>query len=224
MLVRIEGVLTKEELARISARLAAARFIEGGATAGREAARVKENLQLDPASADAQELGALVSTALARSGAFGMSAFPRRMSKPMFSRYLPGMVYGRHLDNAVMYHPEPVRSDLALTLFLNDPGSYEGGELMIHDGILGQQKVKLAAGSAILYPAWSIHEVGRVTAGQRDAAVLWVQSMVRSVEQRRILFEMAMALQALRARHPDAPELTVLSAAHQNLLRLWAEA
>lgn len=223
MLVRIEGVLTKEELRQISGRLEKADFVAGSSTAGKVAAPVKENLQLDTASSDAAELGSLVSAALARSGAFGMAALPRRMSKPLFSRYALGMAYGRHLDNAVMYQPEPVRSDLALTLFLSDPGSYEGGELLIHDGILGQQKIKLAAGSAILYPAWSVHEVCRLTAGQRDAAVVWIQSMVRSVEQRRILFEMGMALQALRARQPDAPEFTVLSAAHQNLLRMWAE-
>lgn len=224
MLVRIEGVLTRDELARIAGRLATAPFVEGGGTAGKVAAGVKENLQIDPASSESAELGSLVSSALARSGAFGMAALPRRMTRPLFSRYTVGMAYGRHLDNAVMYQPEPVRSDLALTLFLSEPGSYEGGELLIHDGILGQQKVKLAAGNAILYPAWSVHEVSRLTAGHRDAAVVWIQSMVRSVEQRRILFEMGMALQALRARQPDAPEFTVLSAAHQNLLRMWAEA
>lgn len=223
MLVRIEGVLTKEELARISGRLATAAFVEGGSTAGKVAAGVKDNLQIDPDSPASAELGSLVGAALGRSGAFGMAALPRRMTRPLFSRYQAGMAYGRHLDNAVMYHPEPVRSDLALTLFLSDPDAYEGGELLIHDGILGQQKVKLAAGSAILYPAWSLHEVARVSAGHRDAAIVWVQSMVRSVEQRRILFEMGMALQALRARQPDAPEFTVLSAAHQNLLRMWAE-
>jgi PKHD-type hydroxylase len=115
-----------------------------------------------------------------------------------------------------------VRTDLSCTLFLADPGSYDGGELVIQD-LLGAQRIKLAAGDAVLYPGNRLHEVTPVTRGERLASFLWIESMVRSEEQRQLLFDMDMALLKLRQRHGESSETLRLSDTYHRLLRLWAD-
>ena len=118
---------------------------------------------------------------------------------------------------------EWVRSDLSCTVFLSEPDSYDGGELVVHD-TYGQHTVKLPAGHAVLYPGTSLHEVRPVTRGVRWASFFWVQSLVRSDEQRRLLFDMDMNLLRLRTQHGESPETTALTGTYHNLLRLWADA
>ena len=118
--------------------------------------------------------------------------------------------------------PERVRTDLSSTLFLSDPDSYDGGELVIQD-TYGVQQVKLAAGDLVLYPGTSLHKVNPVTRGQRYAAFFWTQSLVREDSQRALLFEMDNAIQQLTADVPDHPSLLQLTGTYHNLLRRWAE-
>ena len=133
------------------------------------------------------------------------------------------MEYGSHVDNAIMWGQTALRSDIALTVFLTDPKDYDGGELMIEDSTFGVHRVKLPAGEGFLYPANTLHRVAPVTRGHRDAAVTWIQSLVRGVEQRRILFDLERIAAGLRSRAPDAAEAGTLSSVYHSLLRLWAE-
>src|SRR3546814_3109552 len=76
---------------------------------------------------------AMVTQALAANRFFTMAAMPRMMRPILFSRCLAGMGYGPHIDNALMGEAPQTRIDLAFTLFLSDPESYEGGELEIDE-------------------------------------------------------------------------------------------
>jgi PKHD-type hydroxylase len=209
----IRKVLSSEQLSTIHARLAAAKWVDGLQTAGAAAARVKRNLQLEPGSQDASELGELVKKALLGNDKFPPLALPRRLTPPLFSRYDPGMEYGAHTDDAVRSR-DGLRTDLAGTLFLSEPESYDGGELIVNNS-----SIKPAAGDLVLYPATTVHRVAPVTRGARLAAVFWVQSLIRSQEQRELL----LALHGAIARLGDHPVAVSVEAVQQNLLRMWAE-
>jgi len=208
----IRKLLSPELLAQITARLAQAKWVDGLLTAGPTAARVKRNLQLE-AGPDAQELAELVKKTLLANDKFGPLALPRRLTPAMFSRYENGMEYGAHTDDAVRSR-DGIRTDLAATLFLSEPASYDGGELVVNSSA-----VKPAAGDLVLYPATTVHRVAPVTRGVRLAAVFWVQSLVRSQEQRELLT----ALHSAIARLGDHPASVSFEAVEQNLLRMWAE-
>ncbi len=227
MLIHIQNVLGPEDLQQIRAELAQASWLEGRATAGAQALQVKNNQQLPQDSTVSQRLQARVLQAINRHATFFSAALPRKIFNPLFNRYGGEHDhYGAHIDAAVMHsrHPDQyVRSDVSCTLFLTDPDDYEGGELTIHD-TYGQQQVKLPAGDMVLYPGTSLHEVRPVTRGFRLACFFWVQSMVRSDEQRRLLYELDMNLLRLRQQHGDGPETTALTGTYHNLLRMWADA
>ncbi|HEY0465863.1 MAG TPA: Fe2+-dependent dioxygenase [Polyangiaceae bacterium] len=208
----IRKLLSPELLAQINARLATAKWVDGLLTAGATAARVKRNLQLE-AGPDAQELAELVKKTLLANDKFPPLALPRRLTPPMFSRYENGMEYGPHTDDAVRSR-DGIRTDLAATLFLSEPESYDGGELVVNSNA-----VKPAAGDLVLYPATTVHRVAPVTRGVRLAAVFWIQSLVRSQEQRELLT----ALHSALARLGDHPVSVSVEAVQQNLLRMWAE-
>lgn len=222
MAIVIPNLLNAAELQRIRTRLATATFGDGAATAGPQARLVKRNEQVPRGDPAEQELAPLVVAALERSPTFMAAALPRRMTNPMFSRYTPGMEYGSHVDNAVMSMPERIRTDISVTVFLAHPEEYDGGELVI-EGSSAAQRVKLPAGSAVVYPSTSVHHVAPVTRGARIAAVLWAQSMVRDSGQREILLNLARVAQALRLRDPAPPELMLLDASYHNLMRMWAD-
>ncbi len=226
MIVRIPGLLEARPLAYIRERLAAADWEDGRVTAGPEAAKVKANRQLTEEHPLAQELGEVVLTALSRSPLFTSAALPLKVFPPMFNRYEGGGHFGAHIDTAVRLTRQPphrVRTDLSATLFLADPDSYDGGELVIDD-TYGEHSIKLAAGDLLLYPATSLHEVRPVTRGARLASFFWIQSMVRDDDNRRLLYEMDRALIALRELHPEGhPALVRLTGSYHNLLRKWSD-
>jgi PKHD-type hydroxylase len=143
----------------------------------------------------------------------------------MFSRYEPGMKFGAHVDNAVRQvpgTPHRLRTDLSCTLFLSDPAEYDGGELMIEDSY-GTHSVKLPAGHMVLYPSSSLHLVAEITRGARIAGVFWLQSMVKDLGERALLFDLDQSIQQLAPAHADDPALVRLTACYHNLLRRWAE-
>ncbi|WP_334134178.1 Fe2+-dependent dioxygenase [Tepidimonas sp.] len=227
MLVHLKGLLTPDELRRIRATLQApdAPWIDGRASAGAQAALVKRNEQLAQDSAQAATLRDIVLGALRRDALFFSAALPRRIYNPLFNRYRPeAPTYGAHIDGAVLHsHSDGqwVRTDVSCTVFLTDPDEYDGGELIIHD-TFGVQRVKLPAGDAVLYPGTSLHAVSPVTRGARLASFLWIESMVRHDEQRRLLFELDMNLLKLRQQLGETPETTALTGVYHNLLRQWA--
>lgn len=226
MLLHVPQVLSVDELAQACALLAEGPWTDGRLTAGRQAAEAKRNEQLAADSAASRALQALVLGALDRHPLFFSATLPKRVLPPLFNRYGGERnTYGNHVDQAVRYVPgrhERVRTDISCTLFLAEPGDYDGGELVIED-TYGAQRVKLPAGDLVLYPGTSVHRVEPVTRGQRLASVFWVESMVRSDEQRRLLFDMDMALMRLRGAHGESADLVKLTGTYHNLLRLWAD-
>ena len=227
MLLRIPEVLTPEELAQIRRGLDAADWIDGRETVGVQGAQVKRNEQLADTSPLRAELARVVAKALERNALFFAAALPLRVMPPRFNRYQGGGSYGFHIDGSVMRLGGPdgspyVRSDISCTLFLCEPDEYEGGELVVSD-TYGQHAVKLPAGHMVLYPSSSLHQITAVTRGARLASFFWVQSMVRSDDQRGLLFEMDTSIEALRRSGADPASVLRLTGVYHNLLRGWAE-
>lgn len=229
MLLHIPQVLSADELAQVRALLADAPWGDGRATAGVQAASVKHNQQLPVGCAAAQALQALMLAALDRHPLLFSAALPKRVLPPMFNRYGgEANHYGDHVDQAIRHVPtgaqagQRVRTDLSCTLFLAEPAEYDGGELVISD-TYGSPRIKLPAGDAVLYPGTSVHRVEPVTRGHRLASFFWIESLVRSDEQRRLLFEMDLALMKLRSRDGESAEAVSLTGTYHNLLRLWAD-
>lgn len=221
MIFCINGVLTPQELEFVVSRLEAAEFEDGKATAGWHAQLVKHNRQLKGGDI-AQEIRGVVVDAVQRNPLFQMAVRPKIVRTPLFSRYDIGMSYGTHIDNAIMDGATPMRSDVSLTLFLNSPDDYGGGELVIED-TQGTHPFKLEAGAMIVYPSSTLHRVEPVTQGVRLVAVTWVQSLVRDPIDREILFDLDTARQSIFQKHGKSAEFDLLAKSHANLLRKWAE-
>ncbi|MGE4429844.1 MAG: Fe2+-dependent dioxygenase [Sphingobium sp.] len=225
MLIEIAEILSAAEATDIRRRLEGADWPDGGTSAGYVAARAKANRQLADDDPLGHELGALIVERLARTPRFIAAALPLKVLPPRFNLYTGEGAYGRHIDSAVFSapgSPERVRSDLSATLFLSDPESYDGGELVAEFGMVREQ-VKLRAGHMLLYPASSLHQVMPVTRGARYAAFFWVQSLVREQTRRSMLLELDDSIQALAARDPGDPEVVRLTGLYHNLLREWAD-
>ena len=222
MLLQIPNILGSEDLASLRAELARARFEDGRATAGAGAHEIKRNLQLPLDGEAARSCAPRVTEALRRNALFFSAALPQKMFGPVFNRYDTGMGYGDHLDASILGVPAPIRADVAATLFLSAPEDYDGGELVVQD-TFGAHRVKLPAGSMIVYPASSLHRVEPVTRGSRLAAVLWIQSLVRDEARRRILFDIDLVIGNLSRKSPRPPEIEPLTSAYHNLLRMWAD-
>jgi PKHD-type hydroxylase len=221
-MLHIPGVLNQAVLGQVCGLLASAQWVDGRATAGHLSSAVKRNRQLAEDDPLALQAGALVLDALARQPLFASSALATCISPPLFNRYEDGETYGEHIDGAIRPLAKGrMRADLSATVFLSDPDSYDGGELLIAASG-GEHAVKLAAGDMIFYPSGARHRVTPVTRGQRDAAVLWVQSLVRDPDQRAMLFELDATIQNLRAADAGEAEVLALTGLYHNLLRLWS--
>lgn len=223
MLLAVPGVLKADELALVRDWLAGARFVDGRLSAGAAARRVKNNRELEAGAPDLERLNRLVMGNLVRHPIYRGGALPLHAASPLYVRYEPGMAYGDHLDDPVMGADGVMyRSDVAVTVFLNGPEDYDGGELVIR-AALGDQAVKLPAGDAVLYPAGSVHHVNAVTRGERLVAVTWVQSMVRDPARRELLYGLNAAREKLLQNVPEAAETAQVNAAYLNLIRMWTD-
>jgi PKHD-type hydroxylase len=225
MIAHIETLLTTDQVAQFRARLGAAEWVDGRVTAGSQAALAKRNLQVAAEAPVARELGEIILGALGRHPDFVSAALPLRVFPPLFNRYEAGMAFDAHVDNAIRFAgTQRYRTDLSATLFLSDPADYDGGELIIED-TYGAHAVKLAAGDLVLYPASSTHRVAAVTRGTRWAAFFWVQSMVRSDEQRGLLQGLDRAIRELGGKIGQGePSVVDLAGTYHNLIRMWADA
>ena len=194
MMLHIPGVLSREQVAAMRARLDASDWVDGRATVGAQGAQVKQNRQLAETSPLALELGRTVLEALAGNALFFAAALPLRTIPPMFNSYAGGEHYGAHVDGSMRRIPGGgawVRTDVSTTVFLCDPDEYDGGELIVTDAY-GEHEVKLPAGDAIIYPSTSIHRVDLVHAAVRPAS-----------RRRRPLQRQAGARHRRRHRHPE---------------------
>lgn len=222
MMICMANILTADELELVANSLKDGEFVDGKLTAGRYARQVKNNTQLKKDTAPTQELSILVSQALKRNSLFQIAARPKAMRPIIFSRYQLGMSYGTHVDNAIMGNENLMRSDLSFTLFLSDPTTYTGGELVI-ESTQGEQAFKLEAGSLILYPSTTLHRVEPVTAGERLAAISWIQSLIRETGDREILFDLDTVRDGLFRQSGKTAEFDLLSKSIANLLRKWTD-
>jgi PKHD-type hydroxylase len=225
MLLRVPQVLNTQELADLQALMAKAEWTDGKVTAGTQSEKVKRNIQLPETSADAEAARQIVLKALGRNALFFSAVLPKKIYPPLFNQYREGMDFGAHIDNAVRTHAISgmhVRTDISATLFLADPDSYDGGELVIED-TYGHQRVKLPAGDMVLYPGTSLHHVTPVTRGARLACFFWVQSMIREDAQRTLLFDMDAAIVTLRQQVGDSAAVIRLTGNYHNLVRMWAD-
>jgi len=225
MLISIEKVLSKAEVAEFRQRLEGADWQDGLKTAGTLASAVKRNQQLADGSEMAVSLGHFILRKLGANPLFISAALPDKIYPPKFNRYADGGTYGAHVDSALMQVPGTqitVRSDLSATLFLTEPDEYDGGELEI-EGPFGVQAVKLEAGDMVLYPSSSLHRVTPVTRGARIASFFWIQSLVADEGARTLLFDLDRAIQGLTpALAADDSHLVKLTGVYHNLLRRWA--
>ncbi len=223
MLAHIPNVLTADELATVDQLLALGNYRDGKVSAHGQARDTKQNLEFQYVKGRTSDdrLVEVVTQALARNKDFHAAAFAKIIMPPIFNRYDAGMSYGMHTDAATMQHGN-VRIDLSVTVFLSDPESYDGGELVLETPF-GTPSVKLAAGDAVVYSTTLRHRVTPVTRGRRIAIVTWIQSLVKGLEQRQILYDLAKARTGIMSRLPRGRETELLLQAQTNLLKMWAE-
>lgn len=225
MLLTFDEVIDAPTVQRFRATLANADWIDGVVNAGTLSRAVKFNQQLDDHAPQAIELGNVILRRLGTHPGFLSAALPERIHPPKFNRYAGGGRFGVHVDGAIMRIADAnltMRSDLSATLFLTDPADYDGGELQIETPF-GAQAVKLPAGSMVLYPSSSLHQVTPVTRGERVCAFFWIQSMVRDDGQRTLLFDLDNAIRQVGTELPNHASFVELTSVYHNLLRRWAD-
>ena len=223
MLVKIPALLNPEQLEAVCGVLRQGRFIDGRLSAGKNARFKKNNLELASDDDRFDALNNVVMTALVQNPLYLQTAMPAKICAPIYARYQTGMEYGGHIDDPIMGPPgSRYRSDISISIFLNDPAEYSGGELCIESSS-GKTDIKLPAGDAILYPSTSYHSVKEVTAGERLVAITWVQSHIRHADQREILVQLDQARQSLASDANNIASQKV-DLCYANLFRMWAEA
>jgi len=222
MLLVIPNILSTQELEYIRTALDNAPFIDGKLSAGTVAQRVKNNEEVDVRSQDVQQLNNLVMSRLVENPIYRAAALPMKVAAPYYARYSTGMSYGDHVDDPIMHADTPYRSDISISVFLNDKSEYEGGELVINTQY-GEHAVKLSAGDAVMYPSSSVHHVNEVTSGTRLVAVTWLQSLVREPAKRELLYDMYQVKEQLLQSAPDDENTKRLDRSYVNLIRMWGD-
>ena len=222
MLIEIPELLNSAQLEKIHELLAQARFQDGKLTAGMAASKVKNNEELALEPERLQRLYRVVMASVGHSAIFRSAVLPAKVADFIFARYQPGMRYGDHVDDPIMGQGPKFRTDVSMTIFLNPPEAYDGGELVIRTPF-GNQEVKLPAGHAVVYPSASIHRVAEVTRGERMVALTWIQSFVREAARRELLYELDQSREYLLRTDPESDVTKNVDRSYVNLLRMWAE-
>lgn len=219
MFLFVKNVLNPAELEEIRQIARAIKFVDGRQSNPHNTA--KKNLQADPTQPESQRAGQLAGTAITRNDEIKNFAFPRRIATPVLSRYEPGMNYGPHADAPFLQLPNgPMRSDVSATLFIGEPASYEGGELVIHLGN-EQHRFKGEPGSMIIYPSTTLHEVAPVTTGQRLSMFTFIESVIPNQMNRELLYALN-EISALEGFNISWENRTRLQFVIANLHRMWA--
>ena len=189
---------------------------DGKKTAGSHAAKVKNNLQLDRNSDISQNLSKLIIDKILSNALIKSFSLPKKIHGIMFTKASEGMEYGRHIDNPFM---SSGRSDLSFTIFINKKDNYKGGELVI-ENINSENKFKLNSGEILIYPSTYLHSVKKITSGERIVCVGWIESYVKSIEEREYLFDLDAGARSLLSKHGRSDELDLIFKSYSNLLRL----
>jgi len=221
VLIRLPRLLTGEEVASLRVIAARGRFADGRSTAGDLVRGVKHNRQIDDAGDDQPAIDRIVLGALGRSPVFQYAVLPRAVRRPFINAYRDGETYGLHVDNPIMSGRTPLRTDVSVTVFLSEPASYDGGELIVElPG--GTATIKAEPGDAVAYSGRRLHRVAPVTRGERLAAITWAQSLVADEAQRETLYDLHVAMSGVAAKLPGSPEADLLFKTYANLVRTWS--
>ncbi|MEM8793139.1 MAG: Fe2+-dependent dioxygenase [Pseudomonadota bacterium] len=222
MFLELPDFLNESEVAELRAMADSGDFGDGLATAPGTPREIKDNEQLRASEAEQARLTLILRAAMQRSLPFQNFAQVARIRAPLLSRYKPGMKYERHLDAPILFGKQAIRSDLSMTIFLSDPGTYDGGALMLETDF-GQVTCRQGAGGAVCYSTLHFHQVQEVTRGERLALVTWFQSRIRDPQQRALLFDVCRTIGELSASHPDHRALNRLRKIQSNMIRLWSD-
>ena len=214
----ISQLLIHEELETINKNLKNQKDLweDGKKTAGSYASKVKNNLQLNRNSEFSKKYAELIKRKILSNQLIKSFALPKLIHGIMFTKSQKDMHYGRHVDNPFM---SSGRSDLSFTISLTHQDSYEGGELLI-ETINSENKFKLNAGEIIIYPSTYLHSVEEIKNGERIVCVGWIESYVKSIEEREYLFDLDAGAKGLLAKHGRSDELDLIFKSYSNLLRL----
>ena len=221
MIVQIKHVLGEKDLKHVQELLQNAQYKDGKLSAGLTAQLVKNNEELSEDKI-ITELNHIVMGNLVRHPQYQHAALPNRIAVPFYARYKKDMHYGEHIDDPIMGEGNRYRSDIAITIFLNPPDEYEGGELVIQT-LYGDKNIKLPAGDAVLYPASTRHQVTPVTKGERLVAVTWVQSLIKNHEQRDLLYQLSKTREKMLRKDPNSEDTKRIDNVYVNLVRMWSE-
>ncbi len=222
MLLHIPGILDKSVLNTIIRILGNAQFIDGKLTAGGIARQIKNNMEVSANDNAVQKLNHIIRAQLEKSPMYMHAVLPNKTGTPIYAQYTSGMSYGKHIDAPFMGSTVRYRSDVSITIFLSEPESYKGGELVI-DTPFGGQKVKLPAGDAVVYPSSSLHRVTEVTEGTRTVAITWIESLIKDPIKRQLLYEFYDSKEQLTQACNNPEKINRLTNVYVNLLRMWSE-
>ena len=192
---------------------------DGKKTAGNHAALVKNNLQLNRESEISKRFSVQIKKKILNNNLIKSFSLPKIIHGTMFTKLSSGMKYGRHIDNAYM---SSGRADLSFTIFLSDKDNYNGGELFI-ENLNTEKKFKLNPGEIIIYPSTYLHSVNEVVSGERIAFIGWIESYVKSIEEREYLFDLDAGAKSLLSKHGRSDELDLVFKSYSNLLRVLGD-
>ena len=214
-------LLNAEEISLIKKELDKANqsWEDGKNTAGSHASRVKNNLQLKRKSDISKKLSLIVKQKILDDDLIKSFTLPKLIHGMMFTKCLKGMSYGRHIDNAYM---SSGRADLSFTIFISEKNQYEGGELII-ENLNSESKFKLNRGGIIIYPSTYLHSVKEILNGERIVCVGWIESYIKSIEEREYLFDLDAGARSLLAKHGRSDELDLIFKSYSNLLRVMGD-
>ena len=189
---------------------------DGKKTAGSHAAKVKNNLQLNRECDTSQSLSKFINNKILSNPLIKSFSLPKKIHGIMFTKSREGMKYGRHIDNAFM---SSGRADLSFTIFISEKDSYQGGELIV-ENINSESTFKLNSGEMIIYPSTYLHSVKEIKKGERLVCVGWIESYIKSIEEREYLFDIDAGARSLLSKHGRSDDLDLIFKSYSNLLRL----
>ena len=192
---------------------------DGKNTAGSHASKVKNNLQLNRTSDDSRKLSSLIRKKILNNDLIKSFTLSKQIHGIMFTKSIKGMSYGRHIDNAYM---SSGRADLSFTIFISEKSQYTGGELFI-ENLNSENEFKLNRGEIIIYPSTYLHSVKEILDGERIVCVGWIESYIKSIEEREYLFDLDAGARSLLAKHGRSDELDLIFKSYSNLLRVMGD-
>jgi len=221
MIIPLANLLNDEEISTLENLIKDASFEDGKKTAGWHAREIKNNQQMADGPHQ-QKINQILQTAIGGNELFQIASMPRQIRSFLISRSTEGGGYGTHVDNAIMMGQQMSRTDISMTVFLSDPETYEGGNLVLEE-TSGERSFRMPKGYAVIYPSTTLHRVEPVTSGVRHVACTWIQSRIRHAEQREILFDLDTARREIFKKEGKTHTFDLLSKSHANLIRQWAD-